>query len=288
MRRRLNLNFAPQWDFHRFGWKVASRRLHSLFHSDSGLPFYEWVDGEFKFDKTIQHQWAGILHNVIDYPEHPRYKGKLIYPLRTLIEKPFFLDSLKNCSKLFVLNTHVRDFLLDHQIETTALIHPGCKPTKMWERFDKLITAGQWLRNFESIKSVQTTKEKIILKVPFQDPYKSIDQNIKFIDYLPDKDYDELLATSVVFIDFYDVAASNTVIECIMGNIPLLVNRHKGLYDYLGADYPLYYDDFRHAACLLEKTQMAHDYLAAMDKSKFALKNFVEEFTKNIGFISSL
>ncbi|MFN8643026.1 MAG: hypothetical protein U0802_15745 [Candidatus Binatia bacterium] len=63
--------------------------------------------------------------------------------------------------------------------------------------------------------------------------------------------YDRLLSENV-FLDLLDASANNSVIECLARDTPLLVNRHPAVVEYLGPDYPLYFDDLAHAARLLD------------------------------------
>ena len=58
---------------------------------------------------------------------------------------------------------------------------------------------------------------------------------------LSNEDYDEFLTSSISFLNLIDTSANNGVIECIARNIPLLVNAHPAVVEYLGEGYPFYY-----------------------------------------------
>lgn len=54
--------------------------------------------------------------------------------------------------------------------------------------------------------------------------------------------YEELLSSSVVLLKLKGAGGCTTVIECIARNIPIVVNRLPALEEYLGKNYPLFYD----------------------------------------------
>jgi hypothetical protein len=93
------------------------------------------------------------------------------------------------------------------------------------------------------------------------------------------EEYDELLSKNLVFVDLFDAAANNTVLECIVRNTPLIINKIEGVVDYLGEDYPLYFDSLEDVPNLIntQKIQEAYDYLKQMDKSKFKMDYFLNE-----------
>lgn len=89
--------------------------------------------------------------------------------------------------------------------------------------------------------------------------------------------YDKLLKTSVVFLNLIDAAAVNTIIECIARNTPVVVNRLPATEEYLGRDYPLFYNDIDEVKNLLTNKRIlkAHKYLKNMDKTQFSIGYFL-------------
>ena len=57
------------------------------------------------------------------------------------------------------------------------------------------------------------------------------------------EEYDDLLSKNIIFIDLYDASANTVVVECIARKTPLLVTRLDAVIEYLGKDYPLYFDN---------------------------------------------
>lgn len=110
-------------------------------------------------------------------------------------------------------------------------------------------------------------------------------QNVDTIIELNNDEYDNLLSENIVFLNLYDASAVNTVIECIVRNTPVLVNRHESLQEILGNGYPLFYDNIDQAHVLINS--MAHifnavEYLKRLDKQKLHLKYFINDFQSKL------
>ena len=80
-------------------------------------------------------------------------------------------------------------------------------------------------------------------------------------------------------VNFYDAAANNTILECIVRNTPIIVNKIEGVVDYLGQDYPLYFESEDKIEDLLEESKIkeAYLYLKKLDKKKFSISNFTNQ-----------
>lgn len=106
------------------------------------------------------------------------------------------------------------------------------------------------------------------LPVPIQDVMDMIRQ-VDILETISNEDYDVLLTSSVVLIDLYEASAVNTVIECIARNTPILVNRHPAIVEYLGSDYPLYFESNNFNE-IPNRDQIikAHEYLASTSSIK--------------------
>jgi hypothetical protein len=113
-------------------------------------------------------------------------------------------------------------------------------------------------------------------------------KNIDLVEQLTNEEYDKLLTNNVLFIHLVDASAVNTIIECIVRNTPIIVNRHPAVVELLGANYPLYYchcDDYfklnTEVIGLLSNSKNiynAHRYLSAMDKRVFNIQSFKTNF----------
>lgn len=102
--------------------------------------------------------------------------------------------------------------------------------------------------------------------------------SVKVLNKVDNREYDQLLKNNIVFIKLIDASAVNTIIECIVRNTPILVNRLPATEEYLGKDYPLFYNEIVEAEYLLndrKNIKKAHLYLLNMDKTKFTIEYFL-------------
>jgi hypothetical protein len=88
--------------------------------------------------------------------------------------------------------------------------------------------------------------------------------SVELSPYLDNDQYDELLSKNLVFLHLYDSSANNALIECIARATPVLVNPLPAVVEYLGPDYPLYFQTLAEAAGKAEDENLvlaAHQYL---------------------------
>jgi polysaccharide pyruvyl transferase WcaK-like protein len=108
-------------------------------------------------------------------------------------------------------------------------------------------------------------------------------KSVGVIEFLENEDYDRLLSENIVFLKLINCSACNTIIECILRNTPIVVNRLPATEEYLGKDYPLFYTTLDQATELLkspEKILEANSYLENMDKSFLSIEIFLEKLVK--------
>lgn len=112
-------------------------------------------------------------------------------------------------------------------------------------------------------------------------------ENVQLVNYLENDDYDKLLSENIVFINLCGASAVNTVIECVVRNTPILVNRLSALEEILGNSYPMFYDNMDQIKDILNMKLIddTYEYLKNLDKSKLKIETFINKFesiTKNI------
>lgn len=129
-----------------------------------------------------------------------------------------------------------------------------------------------------------------------QNTISELESMINSVHYLHNYDnmsYDILLSNNIIFLHLIDVAACNVVIEAIIRNTPIMINKIPELQYLLGDNYPLYYNDSN----LLNNTiddiltesniLKAHKYLTTLDKKKYTIGYFMNQFkntTKKLNF----
>ena len=110
-------------------------------------------------------------------------------------------------------------------------------------------------------------------------------KKIKIIDYLDNDEFDKILSENIVYINLVDASAVNTVIECIVRNTPILINKIPPVVELLGKDYPLYYENDIDVYNLLSNSKninKAYNYIKRLPKDKYYIETFISDLTKII------
>jgi len=103
---------------------------------------------------------------------------------------------------------------------------------------------------------------------------------VEVIEKLNNEDYDNILSKNVVFLNLIDCSAVNTVIECIVRNTPLIVNRHPALEEILGENYPGFYSSLYEASKMLQSyysIYQIYNYMTRLDKTRYKLDSFLDD-----------
>lgn len=112
---------------------------------------------------------------------------------------------------------------------------------------------------------------------------KKID-SVVTLDFLSNKEFDELLTHNIIFLDLYEASAVNTLIEAMARHCPIIVNKIPAVVEYLGEKYPLYYEDLSELKTLtMKKIINAHNYLKNTPlKSHLSSEIFIDSLLNNI------
>lgn len=305
---------------HRSGWAFAVSSLLPL-QSKDGILLDDFIERshswELKDNITngkipYRKPWVGFIHNPQNAPE---WFDKHNSP-QAILMRDETLESLKTCKALICLSQYherwLKEYLKDYDIHIFSVLHPTEIPQNRWSfqkhlnnRDKKVVQIGFWLRKLNSIRFLETHREKVWL--PGQEYAKTImdveakiiignwytdpshvrtkEQEITIPDHLSNSDYDKLLSENIAFVDLYDSSANNAVIECIARNTPLLINRLPAVVEYLGENYPFYFRDLQEASDKLhdDKTIMStYKYLCRMNKSFLRRSTFRNSVVKNL------
>jgi hypothetical protein len=169
---------------------------------------------------------------------------------------------------------------------------------KIWLRGDKRAADACWLE--EKAFYQRLNRDSDILRKEFIDHFghgewgrpKNLDapfENLQIPDYLPNDEYDKLLSSAVVYLNFYDTVANNAVIECIARNTPVVVYKHPSVVEYLGVDYPLYFTTVEQAESILQDNDLilrSHEYLKTMNKDWLCVDYFTQDFIRKASDIT--
>lgn len=242
--------------------------------------------------------WIGIFHLP---PRFPEWFDPLVNP-RLVLQEPNFRKSLPSLRGAVAFTEYHATWLREQlQVSVLAVKHPTDRtPTTFrWASFErnpepKLVQVGWYLRNYRAIYQVPVPDhlQKVHLRIrqPFVTrSYRRTDRaaptrhrpdvgTVRVVSWLPNEDYDRLLSENVMFLELFDASANNAVVEAIVRATPIVVNRHPAVVEYLGSDYPLFYEKLESVPALLtyDRIRAAHEYLSRIDKTDLQVAHFVE------------
>ena len=282
---------------HRSGWAFAVNSLADL-HTPDSVYLDTFIERSFCWSpegvKPHLRPWIGFIHVPPFVPAWFQYDQSN----QAIFKTSAWQESLPHCRGLFTLSKYHRDYLqpkFDFPVD--HLVHPTEFPDRLWDwhefeanRNKRIVQLGWWLRKLHAIHQLpETSYQKTMLRPSEQDYLKqlfnkekqqlmangelheSMYDSVEVLKFLPNDQYDQLLSNNIVFLNLYDSSANNSVIECIARGTPLLVNRIAPVEEYLGPDYPLYYDTLSEAANkvmdfgLIRET---HEYLMECETRK--------------------
>jgi hypothetical protein len=282
------LNFSKQlyshYGDHRSGWNFAANSLRRLHHPE-GILFDPFIERTFAWNpKGIRphaQPWIGFIHVPPHVPDwFPQKQSN-----QEILNSEAWKASYPFCKGLFTLSLYHKQYLekiISVPIEN--LVHPTGSPglSWTWERFikneeKKIIQVGWWLRKLYSIYLLPVSGyQKIFLKknetgmdAVLQGEFDHTAGKDKLtpewmsgtrvLNFVSNKRYDQLLAGNILFLDLHDASANNTIIECIIRNTPILVNPIAPVIEYLGRDYPFYFNSLEEAAMKAENLDLVRD-----------------------------
>jgi len=302
--------------FHRAGWAYIMKYLKSL-QSSSGVILDTFADRTFLWGKWILIRkgiipytslWTGIFHHCPNNDcENNAWE---------IVRSKEFRQSLPTCVGIICLSEYLSNWYRDritelgYNIPVTTIYHPTIFVDRLWSVPEKitLVNVGAWYRNTFTLYrlSLPDVTKKALKGVSMDDYYptnmeeipnnkwgkslrkyfpnakmndeiKRMIESVEIIEHLPDEEYDSLLSKVVVFLDLYDASAVNTIIECIVRNTPVLVNRLPAIEEYLGPDYPLFYNSYSEIPSLLtlDRIFLAHQFLKDKDKEFLRIETFI-------------
>lgn len=292
--RKLKVGALTSWTHHRSGWGPCGAILQDLASENGGgVLLVDSVERLVRESIVLDEPWVGFVHKAPLAPEHlgALYGDKRDASLAAMMASDVWRRNIERCRGLFCLSQHLRAYL---QPRVPCAVDAVALPTSFdCPRFDfaafrrnqdkRVLFIGHWLRRFQSFYDLAAPGfRKLLLKCQDEPLYERLrgvlrdDGSVEVSPWQSPASYDRLLSENVVFLDLLDASANNSVIECLARDTPLLVNRHPAVVEYLGPDYPLYFDDLAHAARLLDLAALrrGHEYLrqaaALKDRVRFA------------------
>jgi hypothetical protein len=303
---------------HRGGWKsviqnLITNKLVITNITPNSIKFVDCIESRFSSwsgnNTLMSENWVGMFHYSPDLPVF--IKDDLSY----IANNNNVVRSLAYCKGIIVLSNNslnkLRQNPIYKNIKTIALKHPiesiDIKFTmdKFMANTNKcLIQLGLQDRITSTIYMINSKYNKLWLPsrdtalnylkheahvlniVPqITEILISNKVDIKYIEN--HADFDNMLQTNIVIIPLFGASANNSVLEIIEMNIPAFVSRLPATEEYLGKEYPLFYNNISEVETiindddkLLSKINEGYKYLSNMDKTQFSYDYFNRELYK--------
>lgn len=320
----MNLFFLRHQPFrdgiHRFGWNAVVSKLREKLHSESSeTAFDDFLEFTIFSDKNIRNDvlpftfpWFAFIH----HPSNVTFPFDVSFGAPALFSSRYFQESLSFCKGIFTLSeTLKRDahVLLDRSGHKNINVHSLYYPTETnvkqfdiseFDKSPKIVCLGWWLRRMETLYKLKTPHPKFFMlgssewaRAQFDLMNELYQKKRKLKLNLPEPDssvlphlnnhlYDNLIASSIVFLDLIDTSANTAIVECMAASTPVLVNPLSAVVEYLGEDYPFYYDSIEEANEKINNRKLiieTHEYLKSPEiKKKISYENFYESFVNII------
>ena len=272
--------------------KKSELKMISFIHNPA---FIKWYDNNYA---------AKVKNEIIYNSEHT---NKNLY---TKMEKFNLID---NIQYIYTLSNDHKEYLYYKcpllQKKLVSVFHP-IEITGEEKIFDmmlfnqnkQIIHIGWWLRNFKTFIDFKQPKEfskTIVVKKGFEGEWNVFStrykmDNINILKELSNLDYEKLFMNSCLFLHLEDTTANNVILEAIKFNTPIIINRLPSVEEYLGVDYPLFYNNItelnklQNSNYFLSLVEETHEYLKNMDKSRFSCESFNAKIVYDMGKIQTI
>lgn len=294
---------------HRHGWAEVTAELSKM--QGGSLLLDDFLDYTFdpdkskvKYHRDYRQPWIGILHHPPTIPNWYKRGGQ---DVKSLIENDRFRAAMPYLKMVVVLSQHLKNLLQGRlgDVPVVYIKHPmGEAPTTWKKKLFKaanpkyVVQVGWYMKNTQAIYQLKPAprfqklhlfqEERWIRRAHkrCREHYRRRHRwdEVERTTRLPNDAYDRLMCQSVAFMELIDASANNTVLDCLGRNTPLLVNRHPAVEDYLGVDYPYFYEHIAkaHERLTVERAIEAHEYLRDLDKSDLSYDHFKSQLSDAI------
>ena len=297
---------------HRGGWKtiisqLINKGIVKSIPNNNSVKFIDCIESLFSSWSSNQtpmiEPWVGIFH----------YSPNLPYFIRDdlnyILNNQLVLQSLPYCKGIIVLSNNslkhikmnnnyknINVKLLHHPIEEIA--GKFSLENFLQEKNYYVIQLGLQDRKITTIYKINTKYKKIWL--PGRDTallyLRNEIHNLKIQINLEDveikyfnehKEFDSIIQNNIVIIPLWSASANNSVMEIIEMNIPAFITRLPATEEYLGKNYPMFYNEECEIEEIINDREKLHAkvsetyyYLTQIDKGKFRFDYFNSELVK--------
>lgn len=288
--------------FHRAGWPSLLKCL-SKAADNTGILFVDSAEIHLRAKqcKPITEPWVGIWHLPPLRNIHPAVMKECVNKNELFEEYSHRTNaqvSLSNLQAFITLSDYATGFQhqsLPYHASGHTLRYPHEPVVQHSRNRPKyLLHNGTFLKNsailHHFVKPYDSQTKLVIFTEGSTSPkhyqffkkffdQRCVYEDVEFSDRVTDMEYDSILRDSMVVMEYMDCSASTTIVECMACNVPIVVNRHPAVVEYLGTDYPLLYDSYEEIPYLITQWRNAVEYLRSMDKTELQASHFIDSLT---------
>lgn len=307
---------------HRYGWKnvinqsiknnVLNISVNNRFNNNILL-----IDNPEYYFRNNYHlpkntKWYGIIHYCANLPSYFQNNKETAYEVIMYLSK-YFKECLGIITLSIFLKNDLKKFLKSigiHNIPIYSIKHPIDEiPIKF--NLDKFINntnynvilLGQQYIKVTSIYTIKTQYPKIWLSgiknkdklnkiIIKEGEYLNLDiskfnKDVKCIFTNTDQEFDDLIMNNIIIISLFDASANNSLLECMEMNIPAFITRLPACEEYLGKDYPMFFNKLEEIESIINNKDLLHDvytetynYLCNLNKDSIRYTHFNSELLK--------
>ena len=260
---------------HRGGWRAIIHHLkeNDVF-SDDGIFLIDCMEQHFMWDNNSCHRpWIGIAHYSIT-------PDPAVDSLQNLLQLETVTSSLPFCRGLIVMSKHNLKIL--PSVRAVAIKHPllECSRFFSMEHFltcsPSVIQLGWQDRIMDFVENLNTSYPKLLMPGG-----REIEGAVPVLYTTNHEEYDNVVCSNIIIIPLKVASANNSVLEMISMNIPAFITRLPSTEEYLGEEYPMFFQTKEEVEAILnDKAEMyalfskTTNYLKNMDKSDLSLDAF--------------
>jgi len=291
--------------FHRSGWDRVVKALDEI-QEPNGILLDDFIEQNFCYASepvVYKKPWIGIFHHPSDVPHFSNHNEKL----SVVLKSSAFIESAKHLKMAISLSEDLAVFLRKHlDCKVVTIKHPTFFEFPEWSldaykanTCKKLIQIGFYLRNSRLISQIpDVNNHKKVKIVSSQAWTKTYDRRVRKywknlgtrptyrpyynMNMVTPHVYDKLLSNNIVVVEYFNVSASNTLLDCVSRNTPIIVSRNAAVVEYLGPNYPLYFDSPAEIPNLVKRAEEGHLYLKSMNKDDLNINHFISSVLENI------
>ena len=288
-------------------WNTAIQALKNI-NNKTDTVFFDFIDRDFGWEyhnntnMLIKNQkWMGVVHHPYILPEYIYGSSKIV--IDSTVNK--YLHSCKyliTLSKAFKAKLLYNKYVKKNKVNIINMKHPTNIFDSILEfNYDKFIkdelklfiSLGGAFRKLNSIDKININNKQYKklwmfgsnktyysnLQVECQIEKYNMSGNTHISKEVNYNTYNSILSQNIAFNDFIATSANNSILDCIARNTPIIIKKLPAVVEYLGAEYPLYFNELYEVNNLLDNSRIkdAYTYLKNMNKKDLSLFLFIRK-----------